>query len=187
MTRIIALGDSHLQRLGARAGMLACAEHTGDVEVLNVAVGGSTTADLAGQMDRSRPGRGDRVLISVGTNDAASWYPVEQPLAESLLAAALESLAAGGVERAVLLTSPGVDRARLPQSNTRTESDLRAFADAFTRVAAKTSTLDVRVVDGQAVLGSLGVAAFCEDGMHLSAEGYDQLIPVLAAALCDAG
>lgn len=181
MSRIVALGDSHLQRLGRRTARLACAEHQQGAEVVNVAVGGSTTADLAGQLERAEPGPGDRVLISVGTNDAASWYPVDLATAGPLLAGTLEDLAVRDVGRVVLLTTPGVDRSRLPQSNTRTESELREYADAFALVARAAGA---QVLDAQRVLAPLGAQAFCEDGMHLSKPGYELLVPVMAAALC---
>ena len=57
------------------------------------------------------------------------------------------------------------DRARLPQSNTRTESDLRDFADALARVVLGVGGVDVRVLDGQVALAALGADAFCDDGV----------------------
>ena len=182
VTRIVALGDSHLDRLLERQQELACPAHEPDAQVWNWAVGGSRTRELAGQLDRADVQPGDRVVISIGTNDAASWYPLPLAQARDLLEATLEDLSRHGAGRVVLLTTPGVDRLRLPQSNEGTEADLRAHARAYAEVArARGHT----VVDAAEVLAGLGAEAFAEDGLHLSRAGYDRLVPVLRDGLCE--
>lgn len=184
--RIVALGDSHLDRLGARQQRLACTQHAGGdgtaaAEVHNVALGGSRTSELAEQVAAADPGPGDLVVVSIGTNDAASWYPVPLEEAVTHLAATFAELGRRGVGRVVLLTTPGVDRSRLPQSNDGTEADLREHAAAYADLAhARGHT----VVDAARVLADLGPDAFVEDGLHLAPAAYDRLLPVLAAALC---
>lgn len=180
MTRILALGDSHLDRLGPRRSQLVCPAHGGG-DVLNLAVGGSRTSELAGQVAEAAPRPGDHAVISIGTNDAASWYPVPLPEAVPRLGAVLDELAARGVARVVLLTTPGVDRTRLPQSDDGTEADLRAHATAYADLARVRGHT---VVDAAAVVAGLGADAFVDDGLHLSEAAYDVLLPVLAAALC---
>lgn len=185
MTRILALGDSHLDRLGPRRSRLVCPAHGGG-DVLNLAVGGSRTSELAGQVAEAAPEAGDLAVVSIGTNDAASWYPL--PLAESLdlLATALRDLRDRGLHRVVLVTTPGVDLHRLPMSDPSTEPDLAAHASAYSRLAAETvvGVGPVVVVDAAAVLAGLGREAFVDDGLHLSDAAYDVLLPVVAAALC---
>ncbi|MGN0065442.1 MAG: SGNH/GDSL hydrolase family protein [Nocardioides sp.] len=184
--RIVALGDSHLDRLGARQQRLACARHAAgdpaaEAAVVNVAVGGSRTSELAEQVAAVDPAPGDLVVVSIGTNDAASWYPVPLDEAVSHLAATFAELARRGVGRVVLLTTPGVDRARLPQSNDGTEADLREHAAAYADLARAGGH---EVVDAARVLADLGPDAFVDDGLHLSPSAYDRLLPVLAASLC---
>jgi lysophospholipase L1-like esterase len=180
MSRIVAVGDSHLQRLRGRRRELDCPVHPGRT-VDTVAKGGSRTVDLADQIARAEIAPGDRVLVSVGTNDAASWHPLPLDEANDLWAKALALLKESGADRVVLVTTPGVDRARLPRSNDSTESDLREHARSYAEVARQRGAV---VVNAAEVLAEMGPSAFCEDGLHLSDEGYDRLIPVLAEALC---
>lgn len=130
--RLVLAGDSHLARVRRDLARLPG-------PVLNVAVGGATTLDLAAQLTVLAPD--DRVAVSVGTNDAAPWKAVPLDRAVAALRAAL---APHRVERWLLVTSPGVDEARLGRAADRTNATLSAYGAALGEVvtAAGGSVLD---------------------------------------------
>ena len=63
--RVVLLGDSHLARLRRELPRLG-------ESVVNAAVGGATVLDLEAQADRVGLAPDDAVVVSVGTNDAAT-------------------------------------------------------------------------------------------------------------------
>ncbi|KRF16790.1 hypothetical protein ASG90_11140 [Nocardioides sp. Soil797] len=173
--RIVLLGDSHLARIRRDLDRLCPSGWS----VVNRAVGGSFAADLARQAIAASLTGSDRVVVSGGTNDAAPW---KQASLEGAVAQVRDFLTtyAGTVDRLVFLSSPGVDEARLLGANNRTNVDLArystAFTDAFERAGAT-------VLDAARGLAPLGSKAFVDDGVHLSAAGYDVLLPALRTVL----
>ena len=115
--------------------------------------------------------------MSVGTNDAAPWRSV--PLAEfgSALDEFVRRLAIGGL---VYVVPPGVDKSRLAGANDRTTAVFRAYAD---RASSVFSAAGATLVDGRALLESLGRTAFTHDGVHLTGAAYDVLLPAIRDAL----
>ncbi|GAA1912769.1 SGNH/GDSL hydrolase family protein [Nocardioides hwasunensis] len=169
--RTVLLGDSHLARLRRQASRLPG-------EVANRAVGGSSSRDLLAQVSAAGVLATDRVVVSVGSNDAAPWKQV--PVAEfaELLSAGLASLP--DPRSAVYVAPPGVVEDRLERANDRTNDLMDTYRDAAVRGCEEQG---VRVLRADLVVMSLGAAAFAADGLHLSGVGYRALLEELRELL----
>lgn len=180
--RIVLLGDSHLSRVRRDLGRLACcaADCAGSAppQILNAATGGATTADLPQQAADAGLRSDDRVVVSIGTNDAAPWKRV----AFERVRAQLDDFLAGlAVARLVYLCPPGFDKVRLRNQGHKANDALALYASA---IAGRLSAAGATLVDGHRLVKNLGDAAFADDGMHLTGRGYDAVLPALARALC---
>jgi lysophospholipase L1-like esterase len=169
MPRVVLLGDSHLARVRRDLGRI------GD-DVRNAAVGGASSRDLRDQAAPVDWRADDRVVVSVGSNDAAPWKQV--PVAEfaALLAELLGSLPAARL----YVAPPGVVEDRLTGDPDRTNALMDVYRDAAVAVCEDAG---VRVLRADRLLAPLGAAAFAADGLHLSGEGYDVLLAGLAGLL----
>lgn len=180
--RIILLGDSHLARVRRDLPRLACRESdcsgSGNAEILNAAVGGAFASDLRKQAATVGVRRGDRVVISIGTNDAAPWKQVTLADVTRQVEDFLVSITA---ERLVYLTPPGVDEVHLKGLKDRTNAAMATYGVV---IADRLSKVGAIVVHGQELVKALGSNAFADDGVHLSGHGYDAVLPALASALC---
>jgi lysophospholipase L1-like esterase len=148
-------------------------------DVLNAAVGGSSSRDLQGQAASVAWRTDDRAVLSVGSDDAAPWKQV--PLQEyvdrvSALLAAVPALQ-------VYVAPSGVVEDRLTGDPDRTNAVMDAYRDAAIAVC---EAADVRVLRADRALAHLGTAAFAVDGLHLSGEGYDVLLAELFRMLASA-
>ena len=168
--RIVLLGDSHLARIRRRLA------HLGD-DVVNAAVGGATVHDLIPQATAAAIGRGDVVLVSIGTNDAAPWRKVPVDVFRHALERFLGS---SGADSCVVLLPPGVIEESLDGRADRTDALIEDYRAAVTSAAAGAGA---DVVDVRAELFAMGPSTFAGDGLHLSGEGYRVLLPALNAAL----
>jgi lysophospholipase L1-like esterase len=161
------LGDSHLERIQRDLPLLG-------PDVTNLAVGGSVVTDLADQVRDVEIPDDARLVVSIGTNDAAPASRVSLPD----LGAAMDAFVASLPGRTwVYVASPGcvedlaahLSSATLARYSARAAQPVRAAGGA--------------VVDTPALLAPVGRAAFTEDGFHLTGSGYAILIDALAAAL----
>jgi lysophospholipase L1-like esterase len=169
MPRIVLLGDSHLARVRRDLGRI------GD-DVLNVAVGGSSSRDLRGQAASVAWRTDDRAVLSVGSNDAAPWKQVPLPEHVDLVSALLAAVPA----IRVYVAPPGVVEDRLTGDPDRTNAVMDAYRDA---VVAVCEAAGVQVLRADRLLAHLGAGAFAADGLHLSGEGYDVLLAELSEML----
>lgn len=167
--RVVLLGDSHLARLRRELPRLG-------ESVVNAAVGGATVLDLEAQADRVGLAPDDAVVVSIGTNDAATGNEVPVLDFRQTLARLVTTRRAA---RWILMAPPGVDESQLGGVE-RTNAAVDVYAAATVAVAEATSA---RLVDSHGLLAPLGSRAFATDGLHLSGEGYRALLPVLARAV----
>lgn len=187
--RIVLLGDSHLARVRRDLGRLVCAAAgcaaSAKPEVVNAAVGGAFAADLVQQAAAVGLGPLDRVALSVGTNDAAPWKQVALAHVRRHVDAFLSATA---VARLVYLSPPGVDETSLAATGLAARRDrTNECMDAYGRaIAERLHHAGAEIVDGRALLDSLGRAGFADDGLHLNGRAYDVVLPALASALCGA-
>ncbi len=171
MPDVLLLGDSHLSRV--RRARLRRLEAASGARVMNAAVGGSSSLDLADQLGTGL--QADVAMVSVGTNDAAPWKQVPLDTFTEALAAFLPRVPAG---RVVYVGSPGVDERRLSRANDRTNARLREYVEAAADVVRLHGGA---FLDSAQLLAGLGVDVFGDDGVHLNKAGYDHLLPALAA------
>ena len=164
--RIVLLGDSHLARIQRELPRI------GEV-VVNSAAGGATVLDLEAQADRTALSGSDTVIVSVGTNDAASWNHVPRGDFRLALGRFVRSYPAGTW---VIMTPPGVDESRLVAGG-RTNAAVADYRAAATSVAGSHAK---RLLDTTSLLAPRGPGAFARDGLHLSGAAYRLLLPALA-------
>lgn len=174
--RALFLGDSHLAQLGRQH--LAWLERELASQIENAAFGGAWSGDLRRQVGDRNLRSFDVVLLSIGTNDThPSFGSSPHALRENL------SDVLARVQRSVLLLSPGVKQAPVPDDTVKLNDMIRAYSD----VAARTVTArGGALVSSRWVLNELGPRAWESDGLHLSVESYDLLLPSLANALSHA-
>lgn len=164
--RLVLMGDSHLARV--RRGLVSLGREVG-----NVAVGGATVHDLDGQLDLVAAIRPETVVLSIGTNDAATQRGVSRAHFVAALEQVLVRLQG---RRVVYLTPPGVVESRAAGqhwTNTRIAEYRQAAMDA----CAERGLARIRAEE---ILGQLGPRAFAADGLHLNGLGYRTLLPVIA-------
>lgn len=177
-TRTLLLGDSHL----AYADLRHDSWHEVPT-VARVAFGGACVHDLPAQATQVDPTPSDVAVLSVGTNDAAPWKQV--PL-EQFTARLTEFVAATRVGGWVLVTSPGMDPAQSGDfgPGDRDDQVLERYRNAAEQ-AFEAGAADVpwTVVRTERLLAPLGPGAFLADGIHLTAQAYDRVLPALATAV----
>ena len=169
MSEVLLLGDSHLARIrGERTRRI---ERETSRRVINAAVGGANSLDLAHQLDGHRPA--DTVVVSVGTNDAAPWKEVPLPHFKRALTRLLGGLPGA---RLIYLTSPGVDERRLTGSGDRTNAAIQRYSAAAAKIFADHggTTLDVRFA-----LSGMRFEVYESDRVHLAQRAYERLLTEL--------
>jgi len=143
---------------------------------LNAAAGGATVLNLEAQADGAVLTADDVVVVSVGTNDGTPWNKVPVHDFHRTL---MEFVVTRRARTWVVMAPPGVDESRLGAGE-RNNAVLSAYWGATAAVAQSASA---PLIDSRALLRPLGSRAFNRDGIHLSGEGYRQLLPALAKAV----
>lgn len=194
--RLVLLGDSTALGVGVDrmsdtvggqlAALLAGGPGGRRVELSNVAVAGSLSADLGTQVARALVGvRPDIAVILVGGNDTTRF--VRSSDAVEHLAAAVRRLRGAGVS-VVVGTCPDLVAARA------FAVPLRQLIGWRGRRLARAQAIAVRAADGVPVdlveqTGALFRAdpgTFCHDGYHPSADGYRVWAHALLPAVSEA-
>jgi lysophospholipase L1-like esterase len=161
------LGDSHLAGLGTTVPAL------GD-DVVNLSVGGAVAQDLGCQLHGVLLAEGASLVVSIGTNDAD---PTRGLPLEAFGAVIDAFVAARPGHLWVYVASPGcvgdIDE-------TWTAAGMAGYS---ARAATAFAAAGGIVLDTPGLLAPLGPAAFDEDRLHLSPQGYDVLLPEVAGAL----
>ena len=172
--RVVLVGDSHLAKLN-RQQLQRLSEQTAIRPlVVNHAAGGSTVLDLLAEIELGAFLPQDRIVISIGTNDYATWKRVPLHHFRSAVQELLDRLRH---HRLVVLLPPPVDehhQVEAGRTNLRTEQDRAPYADALEAEAA---------AQGAQIVQVAGDKVHAADGVHLSGAGYDVLISRLADAL----
>jgi lysophospholipase L1-like esterase len=169
MSEVLLLGDSHLARIrGQRTRRL---ERETKRRVINAAVGGANSLDLAQQVNDQQTA--DTVVVSVGTNDAAPWKEVPLLYFKRALTTLLADLPG---TRPIYLASPGVDERRPTSPGDRTNAAIGRYTTAAAEIFADHggTTLDLR-----SALSGQSFEAYESDGVHLTHRAYERLLTEL--------
>ena len=170
-TRMLVLGDSTaagvgVSRLEDTLSYLVALRLGGRVEVVNLAVSGARSRDVA-QDQLAFEGRFDVALVSVSANDAT--HGVSPSDLEDDLRAILTRLE--GVPKVVLSTTPNFRTTpALPYLVNRLfEVRAAALTTAIRKVAADYPNVRLAEINRD---GTLGPEQYAEDGFHPNAAGY---------------
>ncbi len=192
--RLAVLGDSSAAGLGAEhadalpgvAIARGLADESGRaVRLSTFAVSGSTSRQLAAQVELAVPGRPDVVVVLIGANDVTNLTP--PPVAAGLLADAVRRLRSFGAA-VVVGTCPDlgvVQPIRQP---------LRGFVHTWSVTLARLQRTAVRQAGGSAVALADLLAGeflarpdyFSSDRYHPSGLGYAAVAAVMLPAVCAA-
>ncbi|MFJ6669715.1 SGNH/GDSL hydrolase family protein [Actinosynnema sp. NPDC091369] len=154
------------------------------VRLETYAISGSTSRDLAAQVDRVVADPPDVALVIIGANDVTTRLSI--PVSAALLGAQVRRLRAAGVG-VVVGTCPDLGTVR------PIAEPLRSVARGWSRRLARAQRLEVERAGGVAVaLGDLLAAEFrarhadyfSRDRFHPSATGYEAATSILLAPLC---
>lgn len=154
------------------------------VRLETYAISGSTSRDLAAQVDRVVADPPDVALVIIGANDVTTRLSV--PVSAALLGAQVRRLRAAGVG-VVVGTCPDLGTVRpIPEP-------ARSVAREWSRRLARAQRVEVERAGGVPVaLGDLLAAEFrarhvdyfSRDRFHPSAAGYEAATSILLAPLC---
>ncbi|TQM81179.1 lysophospholipase L1-like esterase [Saccharothrix saharensis] len=154
------------------------------VRLETYAISGSTSRDLAAQVDRVVADPPDVALVIIGANDVTTRLSI--PVSAALLGAQVRRLRAAGVG-VVVGTCPDLGTVR------PIAEPLRSVARGWSRRLARAQRVEVERAGGVAVaLGDLLAAEFrarhadyfSRDRFHPSATGYEAATSILLAPLC---
>lgn len=176
------LGDSHLARLDVRQVAQLEAEleslRPAAWQVRNAATGGSSGVHLRMRCGLAMQVPASAFVVSVGTNDAASWKRVPLDAFSVDLTAAVTAL---GAHRTVVVGAPPVDEARHRPGQVRRNTEVAQYARAARDVAAATGAV---FLDSAAALRACAPEMIHDDdGVHLSGAGCTALLRGIARAV----
>lgn len=165
------IGDSYLDYLppGPAASLLPGGR------VLNRALGGATVLDVAAQL-LPVP---DVYVLSIGTNDAATWFLSRTGGFDTGLRVLLDDITAP----LVYLSPPGIWAEWLGSFG---ESNLDNVRHCAAIGRAMVTAHGGIIVDAAPLIAPLGHTAFDPDGIHLSLAGYAAIVPALREGIAEA-
>jgi lysophospholipase L1-like esterase len=178
VSTIVLFGDSLLARLAKPRLRELDRLLGGDNRILNCATGGWDTSDGARVSDLIAELAPDVVVLSFGMNDFAPWKRV--PLAEfrAYLARIVRDLAPA---RIVALLPPAVVEVPPGSEPARTNADLDEYRRVVVDLVGAAGSLDAdRLFQ---MVGLTAHEVHAADGVHLSNEAYDAVLPSLAGII----
>jgi lysophospholipase L1-like esterase len=164
--KLVFLGDS-LTEEGDWAGWFP------DDEVINLGVGGDTTADVQARLQDVVDAAPDSIVLLVGTNDFTSRRSIEQVVRaiETILVDLRRLLP--GVRLLLQSITP-----RTPEFSDRIQDANRHLRQFAATVRAQYLDLWPALADGDALK-----ADYTEDGLHFTAAGYEAWLEELRPGL----
>lgn len=144
-----------------------------DEEVVNLGIGGDTTADVQARLDQVVEAAPDSIVLLIGTNDFTSRRSVEQVVRaiETILVDLRKRLP--GVRLLLQSITP-----RTPEFSDRIQDANRHLRQFAATVRAQYLDLWPVLADGDRLAESLS-----DDGLHLNAAGYEAWLSELRPGL----
>jgi lysophospholipase L1-like esterase len=179
MPRLVLAGDSHLSRI-TKPRLERLRAQLPEFEIVNLAVGGYTAADVLQIADALRALAPDVLVVSVGSNDSAPWKLVQLDDFRVTFEDLLDRVAP---RHLVLVGPPPVDETLLQREVDRTNAVLATYTQELRDLAGRRHG---RFVDSGAVFGpwiEAGTSYHVEDGLHLNEDGYEAFVDAIAAVV----
>jgi lysophospholipase L1-like esterase len=172
MTVLLA-GDSNLARLYYELPDLAPQAFGADVECR--AAGGAWSGSLRQQIGDRAASDYKAVVVSIGSSDSHTPYGSSPAAFRENLSRELES---GG--RWIALLPRDLVRALDPSETDEVNTRIRTFSGILAELVKASGGI---ALDVGAITGTLALAAYDDDGIHLTRGAYEKLVPEIANAI----
>lgn len=181
---ILVLGDSTAAGVGSPAKLTVAGRLASwlNANVDNFSKSGAKTADLAGQIAKSKNARYDLIVFHIGANDVIRFESLLQ--AENNLDAALTTLSKQS-DKIVFLTAGDIGDAQIwpwPLSTAYTYRT-RELRTLFMAQAKKHNATYIDIFSQGDIFGSDPNKYYAPDGLHLSGDGYGRWFEFVQKAI----
>ncbi|MDB5169181.1 MAG: hypothetical protein JWO41_537 [Candidatus Saccharibacteria bacterium] len=169
MKKLILLGDSLFGQAGKhRIEMLELALNN-NYDIYNCAAGGWDTNDIVKKSAYLAGLKPDVMVLSVGTNDIASWHHVSLQQFEDNLLRILEIWKDSKV---IFFLPPPLNEAAQEAPKIRRNSDLKQYQQVAVQICKERGVTYINSWDIFGPLLDAGDSYHIDDGVHLSDDGY---------------
>jgi lysophospholipase L1-like esterase len=170
---VLLVGDSNLARLYYELPDLVPQAFGADVECR--AAGGAWSGSLHHQIgDRAAPDY-EAVVVSIGSSDSHIPYGSSPATFRENLSRELES---GG--RWIALLPRDLARALDPSTTDEVNTRIRIYSGILAELVEASGGI---ALDVGAITGTLALAAYDDDGIHLTRGAYEKLVPEITNAI----
>ena len=170
---VLLVGDSNLARLYYELPDLVPQAFGADVECR--AAGGAWSGSLRQQIGDRAASDYNAVVVSIGSSDSHTPYGSSPAAFRENLSRELES---GG--RWIALLPRDLVRALDPSETDEVNTRIRAFRGILAELVKASGGI---ALDVGAITGTLALAAYDDDGIHLTRGAYEKLAPEIANAI----
>ena len=170
---VLLVGDSNLALLYDRFPDLVPQAFGADVECR--AAGGAWSGSLRQQIGDRPASDYEAIVVSIGSSDSHTPYGSSPATFRENLSRELES---GG--RWIALLPRDVLRAFDPSETDEVNTRIRIFSGILADLVEAAGGI---ALDVGAITGGFALAAYDDDGIHLTREAYEKLVPAIADAL----
>lgn len=172
MTMLL-IGDSNLARLYDELPDLVPRAFGAEVECR--AAGGAWSGSLRHQIGDRAVSDYEAVVVSIGSSDSHTPYGSSPATFRENLSRELES---GG--RWIALLPRDLLRALDPSTTDEVNTRIRIYSGILAELVKDSGGI---ALDVGAITGTLGPAAYDNDGIHLTRGAYEKLVPEIADAI----
>jgi lysophospholipase L1-like esterase len=170
---VLLVGDSNLARLYYELPDLVPQAFGADVECR--AAGGAWSGSLRQQIGDRAASDYKAVVVSIGSSDSHTPYGSSPAAFRENLSRELES---GG--RWIALLPRDLVRALDPSETDEVNTRIRTFSGILAELVKASGGI---ALDVGAITGTLALAAYGGDGIHLTRGAYEKLVPEIANAI----
>jgi lysophospholipase L1-like esterase len=170
---VLLVGDSNLARLYYELPDLAPQAFGADVECR--AAGGAWSGSLREQIGDRAASDYTAVVVSIGSSDSHTPYGSSPAVFRENLSRELER---GG--RWIALLPRDLARALDPSETDEVNTRIRVFSEILAELVTASGGI---ALDVGAITGTLALAAYDDDGIHLTRGAYEKLVPEIANAI----
>jgi lysophospholipase L1-like esterase len=174
---VLLVGDSNLALLCDKLPDLVPQAFGADVECR--AAGGAWSGSLRHQIGDRAPSDYEAVVVSIGSSDSHPPYGSSPAIFRENLA---RELGSGG--RWIALLPRDLLRALDPATTDEINARIRTYSGILAELVTASGGI---ALDVGAITGTPAPAAYDDDGIHLTREAYEKLVPEIANAIKQGG